>query len=129
MTQSIHSALPEAQAPMHAPSASPPRTHAQASRDSHWTTPSGQRRPLPGDPCAESPPRPKAPQPGHADAPNEVPQSAPSGESATRHRARSMRRIAAAPAGAAARPGRRAERSPAVGAKRRVRGGTGRSMR
>ena len=82
MTQSIHSALTEAQAPMHAPSASPPRTHAQASRDSHWTTPSGQRRPLPGDPCAESPPRPKAPQPGHADAPIESPQLAPSGESA-----------------------------------------------
>ena len=57
--------------------------HARAPGDSFWITPSGQRRPLPGAPCGESPPRPQASRPRDAAAPSEAPQSAPSGDPET----------------------------------------------
>ena len=57
--------------------------HARAPDDSFWITPSGQRGPLPGAPCGESPPRPQASQPRDAAAPSEAPQSAPSGDPET----------------------------------------------
>lgn len=51
---------------------------AEAPRASLWTTPSGQRRPLPEMPSAESStPRPQTPPPCHAEAPRCAPQPAP----------------------------------------------------